>query len=162
MKRPRRIKLVVGTRGSELALRQTGLVVDALQMRWADLKFEIKIITTRGDDPTNAIEDVRAGRKGLFTGAIERELLAARIDLAVHSAKDLPSTLAPNTEIAAVLPRAPVDDVLVATTSCDLNSLPGDGIVATGSVRRKHQLGWKRPDLEIVDLRGNVPTRLRM
>ena len=161
MNRSRRIKIVVGTRGSELAMRQTGLVVDALQSRWADLKLEIKIITTRGDDEKTAIEDVRAGRKGLFTGAIERELVTGQIDLAVHSAKDLPSTLAPNTEIAAALPRAPVDDVLVATTPCELNSLPGDGIVATGSVRRRHQLRWKRPDLEIVDLRGNVPTRLR-
>jgi hydroxymethylbilane synthase len=69
--------------------------------------------------------------------------------------------LALGTEIAAVLPRAAVGDVLVATTPCDLNSLAADGIVATGSVRRKHQLRWKRPDLEIVDLRGNVPTRLR-
>lgn len=161
MKRPRRIEIVVGTRGSELALRQTGLVVDALQSRWADLKFEIKIITTRGDDEKTAIADIRAGRKGLFTGAIERELLTEKIDIAVHSAKDLPSKLAPKTEIAAALPRAPVDDVLVATTRCDLNSLPGDGIVATGSVRRQHQLRWKRPDLEIVDLRGNVPRRLR-
>ena len=161
MAQPRQIKIVVGTRGSELALRQTGLVVDALQTHWADLKFEVKIITTRGDDPTTVIEDVRAGRKGLFTGAIERELLSKQIDLAVHSAKDLPSTLAPNSEIAAVLLRASTDDVLVATTPCDLNSLPGDGIVATGSVRRKHQLHWKRPDLEIVDLRGNVQTRLR-
>src|SRR5205085_11630951 len=161
MKRSRRIKIVVGTRGSDLALRQTGLVVDALQSRWADLKYEIKIITTRGDDEKTALTDIRAGRKGLFTGAIERELVTGQIDLAVHSAKDLPSTLVANTQIAAVLPRAPVDDVLVATTPCDLNSLPGDGIVATGSVRRKHQLRWKRPDLEIVDLRGNVPTRLR-
>src|SRR5256886_5508173 len=161
MKRPRRIRIVVGTRGSELALRQTGLVVDRLQARWAGLKFEIKIIKTRGDNAKTAIADVRAGRKGLFTGAIERALLKKRIDLAVHSAKDLPSVLAPGTEIAAVLPRAPVDDVLVATTPSDLNSLPGDGIVATGSVRRQHQLRWKRPDLEIVDLRGNVPTRLR-
>lgn len=161
MKRPRRIEIVVGTRGSELALRQTGLVVDALQSRWADLKFEIKIITTRGDDEKTAIADIRAGRKGLFTGAIERELLTEKIDIAVHSAKDLPSKLAPKTEIAAALPRAPVDDVLVATTRCDLNSLPGGGIVATGSVRRQHQLRWKRPDLEIVDLRGNVPRRLR-
>jgi hydroxymethylbilane synthase len=161
MKRPRRIKIVVGTRGSELALRQTGLVVDRLQSRWADLKFEIKIIKTRGDDAETAIDDVRAGRKGLFTGAIERALLKNEIDLAVHSAKDLPSALAPGTEIAAVLPRAVVDDVLVATTPCDLNSLAADGIVATGSVRRRHQLRWKRPDLEIVDLRGNVPTRLR-
>jgi len=161
MKRSRRIKIVVGTRGSELALRQTGLVVDRLRARWAGLNFEITVIKTRGDDAKTAIRDVRAGRKGLFTGAIERALLRKKIDLAVHSAKDLPSRLALGTEIAAVLPRAAVGDVLVATTRCDLNSLATDGIVATGSVRRKHQLRWKRPDLEIVDLRGNVPTRLR-
>jgi hydroxymethylbilane synthase len=161
MKRPRRIKIVVGTRGSDLALRQTGLVVDALQRRWAGLNFEIKIITTRGDDEKTAIADIRAGRKGLFTGAIERELVDEQIDIAVHSAKDLPSALAPKTQIAAVLPRGGADDVLVATTQCDLASLPGGAIVATGSIRRQHQLGWKRPDLEIVDLRGNVPTRLR-
>jgi hydroxymethylbilane synthase len=161
MRRPRRIKIMVGTRGSELALRQAGLVVDALQARWADLKFEIQIIKTRGDDKKTAIADVRAGRKGLFTGAIERGLVQKRIDLAVHSAKDLPSRLAPGTEIAAVLRRAAADDVLVATTPGDLESLAKDGIVATGSVRRQHQLRWKRPDLEIVDLRGNVPTRLR-
>jgi hydroxymethylbilane synthase len=161
MKRPRRIKIVVGTRGSELALTQTQLVVQGLQARWADLKFEVKVIKTRGDDSKTAIRDIRAGRKGLFTGEIERALITEDVDLAVHSAKDLPSTLAPGTEIAAVLPRAIVDDLLVATTPCDLNSLAADGIVATGSVRRKHQLRWKRPDLEIVDLRGNVPTRLR-
>ncbi|HET9856418.1 MAG TPA: hydroxymethylbilane synthase [Chthoniobacterales bacterium] len=161
MKRPRRIKIVVGTRGSQLALTQTQLVVQGLQARWADLKFEVKVIKTRGDDSKTAIADIRAGRKGLFTGEIERTLVTDNIDLAVHSAKDLPSNLAPGTEIAAVLPRAIVDDVLVATTQCDLNSLAADGIVATGSVRRKHQLRWKRPDLEIVDLHGNVPTRLR-
>lgn len=161
MKYPRRIKLVVGTRGSQLAVIQTEQVLQALEARLADLKCEIKIIKTRGDDEKTAIADVRAGRKGLFTGAIERALLEKQIDLAVHSAKDLPSTLAAKSEIAAVLPRAPVDDILVATTPCDLSSLPRDAIVATGSVRRQHQLRWKRPDLEIVDLRGNVPTRLR-
>ena len=161
MKRPGRIKIVIGTRGSKLALAQTQLALDRLGTRWAGLNFEIKVITTRGDDSKTAIEDIRAGRKGLFTGAIERELIEKKIDLAVHSAKDLPSTLAPGTEIAAVLPRAAFDEILVATSPCDLDSLPGDGIVATGSVRRKHQLHWKRPDLEIVDLRGNVPTRLR-
>ena len=161
MKRPRRIKIVVGTRGSKLALAQTRLVVDKLKTRWAGLNFEIKVIKTRGDNSKTAITDVRAGRKGLFTGAIERELIKKRIDLAVHSAKDLPSVLTPGTDIAAVLPRASVDDVLVATNQCDLDSLPRDGIVATGSVRRQHQLRWKRPDLEIADLRGNVPTRLR-
>jgi hydroxymethylbilane synthase len=161
MQRSRRLKIIIGTRGSELALRQTGLVVDALQSRWADLKFEIEVITTRGDNEKTAITDIRAGRKGLFTGAIERALVRKKIDLAVHSAKDLPSTLAPKTEIGAVLPRADIDDVLVATSPCDLESLAVDGFVATGSVRRKHQLRWKRPDLEIVDLRGNVPTRLQ-
>src|SRR5438477_7467478 len=161
MKRPRRIKIIVGTRGSQLALAQTELVVGGLQGRWSDLKFEVKVIKTRGDDSKTAVPDIRAGRKGLFTGEIERALITDDVDLAVHSAKDLPSTLAPGTEIAAVLPRAIVDDVLVATTQCDLNSLAADGIVATGSVRRKHQLRWKRPDLEIVDLHGNVPTRLR-
>src|SRR5438105_10911118 len=161
MKRLRRTKIVIGTRGSELARRQTSVVVDGLQTRWADLKIETKIIQTRGDQRKSRIVDVRAGRKGLFTGEIERALAAHEIDLAVHSAKDLPSALTPGTEIAAVLPRAPVDDVLVATSPSDLHSLAADGIVATGSVRRKHQLRWKRPDLEIVDLHGNVPTRLR-
>ena len=161
MNRPRRIKLVVGTRGSQLAVIQTEQVLQALEARWADLKCEMKIIKTRGDDEKTAIGDIRAGRKGLFTSAIEDALATGEIQLAVHSAKDLPSVLAPSTQIAAVLPRAPVDDMLVATTECDLNSLAKDGIVATGSVRRQHQLRWKRPDLEVVDLRGNVPTRLR-
>jgi hydroxymethylbilane synthase len=161
MKRPGGIKIVVGTRGSQLAVIQTEQVLQALESRWSDLRCEMKIVKTRGDDEKTAIADIRAGRKGLFTGAIERALVANEIDLAVHSAKDLPSVLAPKTDIAAVLPRASVEDVLVATTPCDLASLPKDGIVATGSVRRQHQLRWKRPDLEILDLRGNVPTRLR-
>lgn len=161
MKHPRRIKIIVGTRGSKLALAQTRMVVDQLRTRWAGLDLETKVIQTRGDDSKTAIEDIRAGRKGLFTGAIERELTKKTIDVAVHSAKDLPSILTPGTEIAAVLPRATVEDVLVATSQCDLDSLPRDGIVATGSVRRQHQLRWKRPDLEMVELRGNVPTRLR-
>ncbi len=161
MDRPRRTRFVIGTRGSELALAQTGMVVEQLKARWAGVKFELKVIRTRGDDRKTAIVDIRAGRKGLFTGAIERALIREDVDLAVHSAKDLPSSLTPGTEVAAVLPRAPVEDILIATAPADLNSLARDGIVATGSVRRKHQLRWKRPDLEIVDLKGNVPTRLR-
>ena len=83
------------------------MVVDGLQSRWADLKIEMKVIQTRGDQRKSGIVDVRAGRKGLFTGEIERALATRAIDLAVHSAKDLPSALAPGTEIAAALPRAP-------------------------------------------------------
>ena len=139
------------------------MVSDGLRARWADLTVETKIITTSGDENNRKIRDAvqSAGRKGLFTAEIERALLAGDVDLAVHSAKDLPSELTAGTEIAAVLPRAPVDDVLISIMPWDLHSLPANGIVATGSVRRKHQLRWKRPDLEIVDLRGNVMTRLR-
>ncbi len=154
---------MIGTRGSELAQAQARMVSDGLRARWADLAVETKIITTSGDENNRKILDAvqPAGRKGLFTAEIERALLAGDVDLAVHSAKDLPSELTAATEIVAVLPRAPVDDVLISIVPWDLHSLPANGIVATGSVRRKHQLRWKRSDLEIVDLRGNVMTRLR-
>ena len=143
-----------------MAQAQTHAVMNGLRERWADLTFETKVIRTSGDEGKKP-KNLRAGRKGLFTAEIEHALVNGDVDLAVHSAKDLASELTRGTEIAAVLSRAPVDDVLVATTPCDLHSLPMDGIVATGSVRRKHQLHWKRPDLEIVDLRGNVQTRLQ-
>ncbi len=158
MKRPR---IVIGTRGSELAEMQTRMVVGALRALCPGITIEIKSISTTGDAAAFQQVTGPAGLKGLFTAQIEQALLAGDVDLAVHSAKDLPSQLTPGTEIAAVLPRAHVDDVLVAAIPCDLRSLPTNSIVATGSARRKHQLRWKRPDLEIVDLRGNVPTRLR-
>jgi hydroxymethylbilane synthase len=97
----------------------------------------------------------------VFTAEIERTLLAGEVDVAVHSAKDLPSGTSPNAEITAVLPRAPIDDVLVSKHPGGLACLPQGATVATGSVRRRHQLLWKRPDLKLIDLRGNVPTRLR-
>src|SRR5690349_7889894 len=143
MKRSSPIKIVVGTRGSQLAVIQTEQVLQGLEERWSHLKCEVKIIKTRGDDKKTAIQDIRAGRKGLFTGAIERELLKNKIDLAVHSAKDLPSNLAPNTEIAAALPRSSVADVLIATSPSDLSSLPEGGIVAIGSLGRPHKLSWE-------------------
>lgn len=156
-------KLVLGTRGSELARAQARLVEQALREKWPQLVFETKVVRVLGDERAgdSAIVDLRAGRKGLFTSEIERALINGDVDLAIHSAKDLASALTSGTEISAALPRAPVDDVLIALTPYDLVSLPVDGIVATGSVRRKHQLHWKRSDVEIVDLRGNVPTRLR-
>jgi hydroxymethylbilane synthase len=160
-------KIVLGTRGSDLALVQARLVESALRSRWAEVTIETTVVTTRGDEREDrgkgdfGIIDIRGGRKGLFTGTIERALAARRIDLAVHSAKDLPSDLVPGTQIAATLPRAEVGDVLISAGGYTLQSLPADGIVATGSVRRKHQIRWKRPDLEIVDVKGNVPTRLR-
>lgn len=156
-------RIVIGTRGSALALKQAGLVQDALREKWSDLNIETEVIRTSGDEGQTISEpvDARAGRKGLFTSEIERALIACKIDLAVHSAKDLPADIDPDTQIAAVLPRASTEEVLISAVPYNLESLPPHGIVATGSVRRRHQLRWKRSDIEVVDLRGNVPTRLR-
>src|SRR5207248_3553340 len=126
-----------------------------------DLTIETKIIRTSGDESHPKTGDLRQGRKGLFTAEIERALLARDVDVAVHSAKDLPSETNPSAEIAAVLPRAPVDDILVAKQPGGWASRGAGATIGSGSVRRKHQLSWKRPDVKIVDLRGNVPTRLR-
>jgi hydroxymethylbilane synthase len=151
-------KIVLGTRGSELARAQAHLVEKAIQAAWPDGKIETKIIATKGDKGGAA--ESRHGRKGLFTAEIERALLAGDVDVAVHSAKDLPSETSPGAAIAAVLPRAPTDDVLVSTHRGGLAAVREGATIATGSVRRRHQLLWKWPNLKIVDLRGNVPTRL--
>jgi hydroxymethylbilane synthase len=154
-------KIILGTRGSELALAQARMAREALQERWSDVQIETRVIRTSGDHESPTAPSLLGGRKGLFTAEIERALVGGEIHLAVHSAKDLPSELNPQTHIAAVLSRGPIDDILVSPQPHDLYSLPVDGIIATGSVRRRHQIHWKRPDLEVVDLRGNVPTRLR-
>ena len=155
------ITIVIGTRGSELARVQARMVEKALHEKWPDLTIETKIIRTSGDESHSQAGNLRHGRKGLFTAAIEKALLARDVDLAVHSAKDLPSKLTRGTEIAAVLPRALMDDVLVLKRAGGLAALEGTATIATGSVRRKRQLAWKYPGPAIVDLRGNVPTRLR-
>jgi hydroxymethylbilane synthase len=152
-------KITLGTRGSDLARAQTLLVEKAIRSAHSNVTIETKIIVTRGDNAK--VVDLAAGRKGLFTAEIERVLLAGEVDVAVHSAKDLPSQTGQGAQIAAVLPRAPINDVLISKHSGGLDSLPNGATVATGSVRRQRQLHWKRADLKVVDLRGNVPTRLR-
>lgn len=149
-------KIILGSRGSELARAQTAMVETALRRAWPELEITTEIVKTRGDDRQAEPIDPRAGRKGLFTGEIERALSAGEIDIAVHSAKDLPSEMTPGLELGAVLARASVEDVLIRKTAG-----PVGGAIATGSVRRQHQLRWKYPAIEIVGLRGNVPTRLR-
>jgi hydroxymethylbilane synthase len=152
-------KIILGTRGSELARAQARLVEKAIQAARPDVGIETRLVTTQGDK-VGPLER-QAGRKGVFTAEIERALLAGDVDIAVHSAKDLPSETNSDAEIAAVLPRAAINDVLVSKHPGGFASLPKGAVVATGSVRRKHQLLWKRADLKVVDLRGNVPTRLR-
>ena len=152
-------KITIGTRGSELARAQTLLVENAIRSAHPNVTIETKIIVTRGDSAK--IVDLHAGRKGLFTAEIERALLAGDVDVAVHSAKDVPSETGQGAQIAAVLPRAPINDVLISKHSGGFASLRSGATLATGSVRRQRQLHWKRADLKVVDLRGNVPTRLR-
>lgn len=167
-------RVILGSRGSELARAQSALVTQALKRAWPELDVVVEIIKTRGDEKEGSasfqlapLEETQAGssrylgRKGLFTGEIERVLAAGEVDIAVHSAKDLPSDATPGLEVRAVLPRAAVDDILVGRNPGGLTSLRPNGIVATGSIRRQYQLRWKHPGIQIVDLRGNVPTRLR-
>lgn len=156
--------IILGSRGSELARAQTALVANALQRAWPEIEIHIEIIKTRGDErslETVAPVDLRAGRKGLFTCEIERVLAAGGIDIAVHSAKDLPSDATPGVDVRSVLPRAAVEDVLISKNHGGLAALPNGCVVGTGSVRRQCQLRWLRPDLHMFELRGNVPTRLR-
>jgi hydroxymethylbilane synthase len=148
--------IVLGSRGSELARAQTAMVEAALRKAWPELEIATRIISTRGDLRGAEPLDPRAGRKGLFTSEIEQTLAAGEVDVAVHSAKDLPSEMTGGLTIAAALPRADVEDVLITRTT---ENRPGT--IATGSVRRQYQLRWKYPDVDVVDLRGNVPTRLR-
>src|SRR6266542_295419 len=136
--------LIVGTRGSDLARAQARLVEKAIEAAQPDTKIETRIIATRGDKAR--LLERQAGRKGLFTAEIERALLGGDVDVAVHSAKDLPSETNPDAEIAAVLPRGPMDDVLVSKHPGGFASLPQNATVATGSVRRKRQLLWKLTD----------------
>ena len=142
------MSLRLGTRGSALALAQAHWV--AARLGGA---AEIVEVTTAGD----LARDV--GDKSRWTGALERALLAGEIDLAVHSAKDVPAELAPGTAIAAVPPREDPRDVLVGAPSLD--ALPAGARVGTSALRRRAQLLAVRPDLDVVELRGNVDTRLR-
>jgi hydroxymethylbilane synthase len=152
--------VVIGTRASKLALVQTHMIRDQLMMAHADLNVAVEHITTKGDlildRPLSAIGD-----KGLFVTEIEDALRAGRIDLAVHSAKDLPSELPPDMLLAAFPPRADPRDALIARDRMRLADLPEGAHVGTSSMRRACQLRHLRPDLRIGDLRGNVDTRLR-
>ncbi|MBS0222328.1 MAG: hydroxymethylbilane synthase [Proteobacteria bacterium] len=154
--------LRLGTRGSKLALTQAGLVRDALAAMPALAMpdaIEIVAIRTTGD----AIQDrplAEAGGKGLFVKEIEEALLAGRIDAAVHSMKDMPTAQPTGLVIAAFLPREDARDVLIAGDVKRIADLKSGAVVGTSALRRKAQLLYRRPDLKIVNFRGNVDTRL--
>ena len=150
---------VVGTRGSRLALAQTGLVVDALRAAHPGALFEIWEITTQGDRDTKPLSEI--GGQGVFTKAIEEALLRNEIDIAIHSMKDLPPRLTDGLVIAAVPKRGDARDVLVTKDGRTLADLPAGARIGTGSARRVVQLKALRPDIECVEIRGNVDTRIR-
>lgn len=157
--------LRLGTRGSELALKQAHLVEAALRAAHPGLQVEQKIINTLGDKrPDLRFKEFTDGErldKGIFTKELEHALQNDVIDIAVHSLKDVPTVLDDAFCIAAVLPRAPIEDVLVSLAGWTLDSLPDGARVGTSSVRRARQIRWLRPGVHCVEIRGNVPTRVK-
>ncbi len=148
----------VGTRGSDLALTQTGHVVDALKVANPGTDFEIVVIKTTGDKDQR--QNLAALGVGVFVRELESALLDNRVDLAVHSLKDMPSTLPEGFALAAVPYREDPRDAFISRNGETLEELPAGSRVATGSARRQALVKNIRPDLIVESLRGNVPTRL--
>jgi hydroxymethylbilane synthase len=155
---PRDLK--IGTRGSALALAQARWVAERITESHPASRVELVIIKTTGDK----IQDVplaQIGGKGLFIKEIEEALLQGRVDLAVHSLKDMPAEVPEGLMLGAVPPREDCRDAFISSRYATLAEIPPGGRVGTGSLRRRVQLRHRRPDLEVVPLRGNVDTRLR-
>lgn len=145
----------IGTRGSKLALVQTEMVIERLRQTYPDLDIETVIIHTQGDKILDK-PLIEFGGKGVFINEFEVALTDGRIDLAIHSAKDMPMELAEGLVIAGVLPRADVRDVLVTRRGASESM-----VIGTGSLRRQFQLKAIYPSVQCISIRGNVPTRLQ-
>ena len=152
-------RLVIGTRGSKLALWQAKFIAAAIREEHPETVIVTKIIQTTGDRMQN-IALSKIGGKGLFTKEIEEAMMAGEIDLAVHSLKDVPTELPAGLELAVITKRENPGDALVSTEYDSLATLPFKAKVGTSSLRRGAQLLHTRPDLQIIPLRGNVDTRL--
>ena len=153
-------RLVIGTRGSPLALWQANWAKETLETHHPGLQVEIEVIRTTGDRLAR-VPLAQIGGKEVWTKEIEEALLNGQIDLAVHSLKDLPTVLPRGLLLGAISPREEVQDALVALEGGDLESLKKGARIGTGSLRRQAQLRWLRPDLQVEGIRGNVETRLR-
>lgn len=158
-------KLVVGTRGSALALVQAEMTEGLLRRAFPEAEIVRKVITTTGDRRTDvSLAEVAKVEgvfdKGVFIKELEVALENGEVDIAVHSLKDVPTVLEDQFEIVSVLERAPVSDVLITKQEGGLDALPQGAKVASSSCRRQKMLKYLRPDIEMVDIRGNVPTRL--
>ena len=156
------MKIVLGTRGSQLALAQAEIAKEVLSSSGLVEAIDIRIIKTTGDQRLDLRlnDSGKTFDKGLFTKELEQALLNKEIDLAVHSLKDLPTEPVEHLIIDAVLPREDPVDVLVSKIPGGLDALPNGSLIATGSPRRAQQITYLRPDIQVCDVRGNVPTRL--
>lgn len=152
--------LIIGTRGSRLALVQAHSVARDLAAGRNDLAVEVRVVTTKGDADRDASLDTFGG-EGVFVKELERALVSGEIDAAVHSLKDLPTSLPSGLAIASVPGRVDARDALISRDGAGLDDLPPGARVATGSPRRKAQLQHHRPDLRITGIRGNIDTRLK-
>ncbi len=154
------MKYRIGTRGSKLALAQTGFVAERLKKAYPEDTFEICVIKTAGDkDTCRPLGEI--GTKGLFVKEIEEQLLAGKIQLAVHSMKDMPEEAEEGLRFAKAWTREDPRDVLILRRAASVWELPQQAVIGTGSKRRAYALLKLRPDLRIVDIRGNVDTRIR-
>ena len=154
------MNLKIGTRGSKLALTQTNFVADKIKKLMPEADMEICVIKTSGD----IMQDVSLltiGGQGVFVKEIEKALLSKKIDLAVHSMKDVPGETPEELIFAAILPREDVRDVLVARNNIKMEFMPKGAKIGTGSQRRGAQIKAMLPDVNIVPLRGNIDTRLK-
>jgi hydroxymethylbilane synthase len=156
-------KIIIGTRGSQLALWQTNWVKAQIEKHHPGIEVEIKVISTKGDRVLDvSLPKLGEQGKGLFTKELEDALFERRVDLAVHSLKDLPTELPPGLHIGAICEREDARDALVARNpTVSFNELPDRALIGTSSLRRQAQLKSARPDLVIEPVRGNVDTRLR-
>ena len=154
------LHLTVGTRGSQMALVQTDLVVEPLKAKHPGLAVTVKVITTKGDIDHSVIPVDTVG-KAWFTKEIEQALLDGHVDLAVHSLKEMPPNTPPGLVVSPVLARDDPRDALIGKTGQSLADLPRGAIVGTDSLRRKAMLLAQRPDLIVRSVRGNANTRLQ-
>lgn len=153
-------KIRIGTRGSKLALWQADFVQAEIEKHFPEVIADQIIIHTEGDrDQASSLTQI--GGQGVFTKAIEQALLDNEIDIAVHSLKDLPSVMPDELELGAVPARGIIYDVFIGRDGIAFKDLPEGARVASGSIRRRAQLKQIRPDLNLMDLRGNIQTRLR-
>jgi hydroxymethylbilane synthase len=152
--------VVIGTRGSKLALWQAEWVRSAIRQRFPGVAVELSVIKTQGDKILD-VPLAKVGGKGLFVKEIEDALLQGRADVAVHSMKDMPSEIPAGLVIGAVPERETPTDVLLSRNGLPLRELPAGSVIGTSSLRRAAQLRHLRPDLVVVPLRGNVETRIR-